>query len=110
MALELLAEAHLQVDVAENGEKALQKLARSRYDCVLMDVQMPVMDGCRATQILRTMDGCEQMPVIAMTANAMNDDRNQCFEAGMTDFVAKPILPKTLYEMLLKWLKPASQA
>lgn len=110
VALELLAEAHLQVDVAENGEKALQKLARSRYDCVLMDVQMPVMDGCRATQILRTMDGCEQMPVIAMTANAMNDDRNQCFEAGMNDFVAKPILPKTLYEMLLKWLKPASQA
>ncbi|MDD1621661.1 MAG: ATP-binding protein, partial [Methylococcaceae bacterium] len=109
VALELLAEARLQVDVAENGERALEKLATNRYDCVLMDVQMPVMDGCRATQVLRTMEGCTQVPVIAMTANAMNDDRNQCFEAGMNDFIAKPILPKILYEMLLKWIKPVRQ-
>jgi CheY-like chemotaxis protein len=109
VALELLAEAKLQVDVAENGERALEKLARNRYDCVLMDVQMPVMDGCRATQLLRTMDGGKQVPVIAMTANAMNDDRNQCFEAGMDDFIAKPILPKTLYETLLKWIKPSDR-
>ncbi len=109
VALELLAEARLQVDVAENGERALEKLTHNRYDCVLMDVQMPVMDGCRATQHLRTMDGCKNVPVIAMTANAMDDDRDQCFEMGMDDYIAKPILPKTLYEMLLKWVRPAGR-
>jgi len=106
VALELLAEARLQVDIAENGEIALKKLAEHRYDCVLMDIQMPVMDGCRATQLLRSLEGCKHLPVIAMTANAMQDDRNKCLEAGMDDFISKPILPKTLYDMLLKWIKP----
>jgi len=107
VAIELLAEVHLQVDVAENGEIALEKLAHNRYDCILMDVQMPVMDGCRATQRLREMDGYQHIPVIAMTANAMNDDRNKCLAVGMNDFISKPILPKTLYETLLKWVRPA---
>ncbi|MGZ4998660.1 MAG: response regulator [Methylomonas sp.] len=110
VVLELLAEAHLRVDVAENGEKALEKLAHNRYDCVLMDVQMPVMDGYRATQRLRALDGCQRVPVIAMTANAMNEDRDQCFEMGMDDYIAKPILPKILYEMLLKWVKTGVEA
>ena len=109
VAVELLAEAQLQVDIAENGELALEKLARNRYDCVLMDVQMPVMDGCKATQHLRNMEGCKHLPVIAMTASAMDDERKKCLEAGMDDFISKPIQPKLLYEMLLKWIKPTGQ-
>lgn len=106
VAIELLTQAHLQVDTAENGAIALEKLKKNTYDCVLMDVQMPVMDGYQATRSLRKLPGCSKLPVIAMTANVMSDDRNKCLQAGMDDFIGKPILPQTLYSTLTKWMTP----
>jgi PAS domain S-box-containing protein len=108
VAIELLTQAHLQVDTAENGEIALLKLKQTTYDCVLMDIQMPVMDGYEATRILRKLPDCATLPVIAMTANVMSVDRNKCLEAGMDDFIGKPILPATLYAALTKCIKPQS--
>lgn len=106
VAIELLTQAHLQVDTAENGEIALLKLKQTQYDCVLMDVQMPVMDGYETTRNLRKQPDCANLPVIAMTANVMNVDREKCLEAGMDDFIGKPILPGTLYAVLTKWITP----
>ena len=108
VAIELLEQAQLQVDIAENGELALDKLRHNDYDCVLMDVQMPVMDGYQATRLLRQIPACRDIPVIAMTANVMNGDHQHCLAAGMNDFIGKPILPATLYEALLKWIKPVA--
>ena len=110
VASELLGQAQLQIDTAENGEIALAKLKRNQYDCVLMDVQMPVMDGYEATRKLRKLPNCSALPVIAMTANVMSDDRNKCLQAGMDDFIGKPILPDTLYAALIKWIKPNSMS
>jgi len=106
VAMELLEQAHLQVDIAENGAVALAKLKAQVYDCVLMDVQMPVMDGYQATRQLKQLDRCKGLPVIAMTANVMEEDRRKCLDAGMVDFIGKPILPSALYAVLLKWVKP----
>ncbi|AEG02112.1 PAS domain-containing protein [Methylomonas methanica] len=106
VAIELLTQAHLQVDTAENGEIALLKLKQTQYDCVLMDVQMPVMDGYETTRCLRKQPDCTNLPVIAMTANVMNVDRDKCLEAGMDDFIGKPIMPGILYAALTKWIKP----
>lgn len=106
VAIELLEKAHLQVDTAKNGEIALTKLTQSNYDCVLMDVQMPVMDGYQTTRLLRKLPGFTSLPVIAMTANVMRDDKQKCLQAGMDDFISKPILPQTLYSTLAKWIKP----
>jgi signal transduction histidine kinase/CheY-like chemotaxis protein len=108
VAIELLEQAQLTVDIAENGELALEKLRHNDYDCVLMDVQMPVMDGYQATRLLRQIPACRDIPVIAMTANVMNGDHQHCLAAGMNDFIGKPILPATLYEALLKWIKPVA--
>jgi CheY-like chemotaxis protein len=106
VATELLADAGLVVDVARNGQEALAMLRESSYDAVLMDMQMPVMDGLEATREIRRMPGLGALPVIAMTANAMASDRERCLEAGMNDHVAKPIDPKQLWETLLAWIKP----
>ena len=107
VAIELLEQARLLVDTAVNGEQALIKLRQNRYDCVLMDVQMPLLDGYQTTRRLRQLAELEQLPVIAMTANVMQDDRAKCLQAGMNDFIGKPILPEQLYATLLKWVKPA---
>lgn len=107
VATELLNQIQLQVDTAESGEIALSKLKQNRYDCVLMDVQMPGMDGYQTTRMLRKLPQCATLPVIAMTANVMSDDRNRCLQAGMDDFIGKPILPETLYATLNKWIKSA---
>ena len=106
VATELMNQAQLQVDTAETGETALSKLKQNRYDCVLMDVQMPTMDGYQTTRKLRKLPHCTTLPVIAMTANVMSDDRNRCLQAGMNDFIGKPILPERLYDTLDKWIKP----
>ena len=103
--VELLEKLNLKVDVAENGVIALEKLQAKAYDCVLMDVQMPVMDGYMATQRLKAIEGCKDIPVIAMTANAMEEDKQRCLAAGMVDYIRKPILPATLYAVLSKWIK-----
>lgn len=106
VAVELLEKLHLQVDVAENGMIALSKLETERYDCVLMDVQMPIMDGYLTTQRLKEVEALKTLPVIAMTANAREEDKQRCLEAGMVDYISKPILPATLYSTLYKWIKP----
>ena len=105
VATELLAHAQLTVDTAENGEIALTQLKQQPYDCILMDVQMPVMDGYQATRQLRQLPEYATVPVIAMTANVLPEDRQKCLQAGMDDFIGKPILPDTLYATLVKWLK-----
>lgn len=111
VALDLLRDVGLEVDVAENGSVALEKIAQHRYDLVLMDVQMPELDGMAATRLLRAQANHADLPVLAMTANAFEEDRKSCLEAGMNDFVPKPVVPELLYAKLLRWLsKDAGQA
>ncbi|RQO62409.1 hypothetical protein DBR47_03995 [Paucibacter sp. KBW04] len=109
VASELLSGVGLQVDVAENGVEALQCLARQSYALVLMDMQMPLMDGLVATQEIRKQAQFAKLPIIAMTANARESDRQRCLSAGMNDFVPKPIEPDLLWQTLLRWL-PAPSA
>lgn len=104
VAIELLHHVSLSVDVADNGLEALTLLEQHNYDLVLMDMQMPVMDGVTATRSLRSISRFVDLPVIAMTANAQTVDRERCMEAGMNDFIAKPVEPDLLWEMLLKWI------
>jgi two-component system sensor histidine kinase/response regulator len=106
VALELLRDAGFVVDLAEDGKIALDKLAADDYDIVLMDMLMPMMDGVTATQTLRLDARWQTLPVVAMTANAMQADRQRCLDAGMNDHIAKPIEPEDLWKMLLKWVKP----
>ena len=104
VATELLQEIGLQVDLAEDGAVALQKIDQVPYDLVLMDMQMPVMDGLTATREIRKRPGRQDLPIVAMTANAMPGDRERCLEAGMNDHIAKPIDPKVLREKLERWI------
>jgi PAS domain S-box-containing protein len=104
IALALLNDAGLVTDFAEDGEQALAKVSSNNYDLILMDMQMPCMDGLTATQAIRRLPGRESLPIIAMTANAFAEDRANCLAAGMNDFTSKPIDPDTLFAMLLKWL------
>ena len=106
VAIELLRDAGFVVDLAENGQVALDKVQTADYDVVLMDMQMPVMDGMSATRKIRELPQCQQLPIVAMTANAMAADREACLSAGMNDHVAKPIEPQDLYRSLLKWVRP----
>jgi len=106
VATELLRDAGFMVDLAENGRIALDKLRAADYDIVLMDMQLPVMDGVTATLEIRKEARFKDLPVVAMTANAMQGDRDRCMAAGMIDHVAKPIEPETLWKALLKWIKP----
>ena len=102
VALELLAAAGLNADLAVDGEKAVKMSATKPYDLILMDMQMPIMDGITATRRIRASGGT--MPILAMTANAFGDDRQRCLDAGMNDHVAKPVDPQNLYSALIKWL------
>jgi len=106
VATELLTGASFVVDLAENGQIALDKVRANAYDIVLMDMQMPVMDGVTATLEIRKDERFKDLPIVAMTANAMQGDRDRCMAAGMNDHVAKPIEPEDLWKMLLKWVKP----
>ena len=106
VAAELLREAGFEVDVAENGSVALDLLRRGTYRVVLMDVQMPVMDRLEATRAIRQELGLTALPIIAMTANVLAEDRQRCLDAGMNDHLGKPIDPSALWRVLLKWLHP----
>ena len=103
VASEIMRDQGLVVDIAENGAIALEMVQESGYDIVLMDMQMPVMDGLEATVAIRQLDGFETLPIVAMTANAMEQDRERCLAAGMNDFVSKPIDPEQLWRVLLQW-------
>ncbi|MDQ2101077.1 response regulator [Azospirillum isscasi] len=105
VACELLGDAGLVVEVAENGAIAVEMVQAAHYDLVLMDMQMPVMDGIAATLEIRRL-GLAGLPIVAMTANAMQTDRDRCLEAGMNDYLAKPIDPDALWATLLAWVKP----
>ncbi|MEW5770981.1 MAG: response regulator [Pseudomonadota bacterium] len=104
IVVELLKDSVGAIDVAEDGVQAVEMAGRTRYDLILMDMQMPRMDGLEATRRIRALPNGAAVPIVAMTANAFNEDRVRCLEAGMNDFLSKPAYPDTLHEMLLKWL------
>jgi PAS domain S-box-containing protein len=106
LAVDLLRRAGVAVSVAGDGQQALDALARERFDAVLMDCQMPVMDGYAATRALRLQPALRTLPVIAMTANAMVGDREAVLAAGMNDHIAKPIVIDEMFATLAKWVKP----
>jgi PAS domain S-box-containing protein len=90
--------------VANNGQEAIEMLHSNSYDCILMDMQMPVMDGLQAARLIRENTAIKQIPIIAMTANASERERALCIEAGMNDFISKPVNPDVFYQMIAQWL------
>jgi two-component system sensor histidine kinase/response regulator len=105
----LLEDDGLRIDQAENGQRALQMVEASDYDLVLMDMQMPVLDGVAATRAIRANPRFALLPIIAMTANVMAADREKCHEAGMNDHIPKPIDPDQLRDALLRWIRPTTK-
>ena len=104
LACILLEDKGLSIDIANDGEEAIAMVKAKTYDLILMDVQMPVMGGLEATRCIRQLANGQQIPIIAMTATAFEDDQNNCFAAGMNSFLGKPIDPAILYSELARWL------
>jgi CheY-like chemotaxis protein len=104
VARELLLRVGLEVDVAADGAQAVDAVSAGRYDLVLMDMQMPIMDGLEATRRIRAMEGRSSLPIIAMTANAFEDDRRRCIDAGMNGHLSKPVDPVRLFVELSQWI------
>ena len=110
IARELLHRAGLVVTVANNGREAVDLVTKEHFDAVLMDLQMPVMDGFEATRAIREIPAFKDLPIIAMTANAMAGDREKCISVGMNEHVAKPIDPDLLFKALTAWIAPGMRA
>ena len=109
VAAKMLQDKGLHVDVAPNGLRAVEMVKKKEYALVLMDIQMPEMDGIQATQAIRSDPKYASLPIIALTANAMEDDQRRCLAAGMNDHIAKPIDPARLYQVIHHWVKPTGQ-
>ncbi|SHM75761.1 Signal transduction histidine kinase [Duganella sacchari] len=107
VALDFLAAARMQIDVAEHGGEAVSMVEQGDYDLVLMDVQMREVDGLTASRRIRAMQRFEHLPIVAMTAYAMAGDRDRSIAAGMNDHVTKPIVPEQLFRTLIKWIPPS---
>ena len=108
VVLGMLEDVGLTAVVVENGQQAVDAVKAQPFDLILMDMQMPVMDGLAATQSIRALPQCRSIPIVAMTANAYAEDRLRCLDAGMNDHVGKPVLPEVFYTALLKWLSAAA--
>ncbi|MBU1664160.1 MAG: PhnD/SsuA/transferrin family substrate-binding protein [Gammaproteobacteria bacterium] len=104
VALDLLQEVGIRADLARDGREAVDKARGHDYELILMDVQMPVMDGLAATAAIRRLPGYSTAPILAMTASVFVEEQNQCLEAGMNDLVPKPVDPEALFAALAKWL------
>ena len=104
VTLLLLEETGLEVVIAVDGVEAVEQVRHADFALVLMDMQMPRMGGIEATLAIRNIPGRESLPILAMTANAFDEDRRQCMAAGMNDFISKPVKPEVMYATLLKWL------
>jgi len=107
IALMLLADAGLNAEAAEDGKQAVEMATATAYDLILMDIQMPHLDGFEATRRIRTLPGYAATPIVAMTANAFAEDRERCLASGMDAFIAKPIVPENFYQQLLTSLSRA---
>jgi signal transduction histidine kinase/DNA-binding response OmpR family regulator len=103
VATAILNKLGYQFDIVENGEEVLNILKQKKYDLILMDVQMPEMDGLEATRIIRNTVTLQQPVIVAMTANAMQEDKEECLNAGMNDYLSKPVNPEDLVQLLKKW-------
>jgi CheY-like chemotaxis protein len=107
VALIHLRKLGYMADIAANGREALEAVTKGNYDLVLMDIQMPEMDGFEATQAIRRAErNGARLPIVAMTANAMKGDREKCIDAGMDDYLSKPVNPQKLKEKLETWINP----
>ncbi len=106
VANELLTYAGMITEIASNGKEALNAIESQQYDLVLMDIQMPEMDGYQTTRSIRENISLDQLPIVAMTAHALSDEKGKCLAAGMNDYITKPIVPEKLYDVLSNWIKP----
>lgn len=109
VASELLKKAGAAVTIAVNGKEAVRKVAENDFDAVLMDLQMPVMDGYEAARTIRKDPRFQDLPIIAMTAHVMASEKEKCLEAGMNDHTGKPVDPEKLLETLAKWIRPGAR-
>ena len=109
VACGLLEDAGLQVDLAENGLEAVALARENTYDLILMEMQMPKLNGIYATRAIRLLPNHATTPILAMTANAFEEDRQICLEAGMNEHIGKPVVPEKLFETLLTWLSKEKQ-
>ncbi|GGY22297.1 hybrid sensor histidine kinase/response regulator [Paludibacterium paludis] len=105
--IELLRDTGLTIDTAGDGQQAIAMAERYRYDLILMDIRLPVLDGLQTTQVLRSWPEWRERPILALSASAFPEDRKACADAGMNDFVAKPVKPEALLQALAKWLPAA---